>query len=101
MTDDAMRSRAARTSSTLNGSMCRNARSTQVHCYARAGAHRFRVDVRRRREILDRQPERFEERDLVGVATADRPANEQLADLADDVIGLDVAFPQGYEDVAR
>src|SRR5258706_535183 len=64
-------------------------------------AQRFGVDVRRRREIFDREAERLEQRDLLIVAPAFAAADEQLADLGDDVLGADFAVVQRDQDVAR
>ena len=60
----AMRSRAARMSSIVGGSMRRNTRSAELDANAGARRDRLGVDVRRGREIFDRQTERLEQRDL-------------------------------------
>ncbi len=43
-------------------------------------------------EVLGGEPERFEESDVVGGAAPDQAAEQQLADLAQDVVVVDGAF---------
>src|SRR5690348_953475 len=100
-TVDAIRSRAARMSSIVSGSMGRNAHSTQLDFDADLLPLCFPIEEMRRRQILDRKAERLEERNLIVAATARRLADQYLANLADDVIGRDLAVLERNDDVAR
>src|SRR5262245_35381501 len=100
VTVDAIRSRAARTSSSVSGSMCLNPRPAKLDANAGAGAHSLSVDVSRRREIFDRESERLEQRDLFRVAPCGRSANQDFANFADDVIRSDLTGVEWRQQVA-
>src|SRR5688572_31403089 len=78
------------------------AQTAEHHPRARAGGDRAVVDPPRRRDVLDRQAKRLEERDLLRRAAPDdaRRVEEQLADLADDVVVADESFALRHEKVA-
>src|SRR5215475_14738806 len=99
-TVDAIRSRAARTSSSVSGSMCLNPRSAELDADAGTSAHGLSVDVRRRREIFDRESERLEQRDLRRVVPCGRSADQHFANFADDVIRSDLAGLEWCQQVA-
>src|SRR5678816_732057 len=86
-------------SSIVGGSMRRMPRAAERDLGANTQSARFGEDVIRGAEVLDCQAERLEERDLVGVAPRLDLPDENLADLADDVIGGDVAVLERDDDV--
>src|SRR3954464_3118115 len=96
----ARRSRAARTSSIVIGSMRRDDWSTKLNTDSGLRVKGLSVHVRRRGEIFNCQAERFEERDLVCVAARGGAADEHLADLADNVRRLNHTFLQRDENIA-
>src|SRR5262245_28457614 len=99
-TVDAIRSRAARTSSSVSGSMCLNPRPAELDADAGASAHGLSVDVRCRREIFDRESERLEQRDLLRVAPWGRSVDQHFANSTDDVIRSDPAGLDRCQQVA-
>src|SRR5262249_10031022 len=82
----ATRRGAARVASSGTGSIGVVAVSAERQEAAGPGAPGLLVDVAGRRHVLDREAERLEERDLVGRAAARDLADQDLADLAPDVI---------------
>ena len=85
-----MRSRAARMSSSVSGSMRRMARSAQLDANAGAGARRFgarRSDAAARSSIA--RPSDLKSVISSSCRAPGDAADEHLADLADDVIGAD------------
>src|ERR1044071_3342191 len=95
-----MRARAATTSCIASGSMLRMSSPAELDAHSGADAEALGGDVRCRREILDREAERFEQCDVLIVSPTLAAPDEQLADLGDDVLGADVAIMQGDENVA-
>src|SRR5258706_6367861 len=95
-----MRARAARTSSSVGGSMCRMPRSAELDVDARLRAARFGVEEVRGGEILDREPERLEQRDVAVALPAGRLADQHFADFAEDMVGRDLAVLDRRDDVA-
>src|SRR5512141_3107539 len=92
MADPAMRPRAARISSIEGGSIVRVALSSKVEEASGPGRSRLLVDVAGRRDVLDGDAERLEERDVLCRGPAVDAAGQDLADLPDDVVIADGPF---------
>src|SRR6267143_178302 len=88
----AMRSRAFKISSGRGGSTARITQSSQLDGRAGAALERRPVDVVRGGQVLDRDPQRLEERDLIRRASPGNATQKSLADLPDDVILSDRAL---------
>src|SRR2546425_656245 len=80
------RRRAWTISSGPGGSMAGIAPPPQLDRRARARLERLHVHVMRRGQVLDREPQRLEEGDLVRRAPPGHPAQEHFPDLAHDVV---------------
>ena len=61
------------------------AASAELDELAEARAAGLRVDVLRGGDVLDREADRLEERDSVGASASGHRADDDLAELADDV----------------
>src|ERR1700693_4840573 len=77
--DPAMRPRAARMSSRVGGSIVRVAAPSEVEEAPGPGRLRLLVDVAGRRDVLDREAERLEERHFVRRAPSLDPAGQDFA----------------------
>jgi hypothetical protein len=77
------------------------ARAAELYLHAGVRADRFGIEEVRGREILDREPERLEERDVAVDRAAWRLPDQHLADFADDVIRRDLAVLERRDDVTR
>src|SRR5436305_725443 len=96
-----MRSRAARMSSIDGGSMGRTARSAELDVHAAVRSRRFGEEEVRGGEILDGEPERLEQRDVVVALTPRHFAGQHVADFTEDVSLGDLAVRERRDDVAR
>src|SRR5258706_9680967 len=81
----ASRPRAARTSSIVGASSLRMPLPSERDRASGSRVPRLRVDVVRRRQVLDGDAERLEERDLLAVTPPRQLPEEQIPELADDV----------------
>src|SRR5258705_10117506 len=96
-----IRSRARAISSGRGGSTARIARPTEIELYAAASLERFLVDVVCRRQVLDRDSQRLEERDLRRRAPSGHAAEKEIAHFAHDVAIVDRALLLRNQEVAR
>src|SRR6267143_2009174 len=97
--DPAIRSRAARISSGRGGSTAFIAPPPEVDRDPGPALESSSIDVVSRGEILDREPERLEQGDLLLRAPAGNAPQEHAPDLADDVILADRSLGSGDEEV--
>src|SRR6266404_851684 len=98
--DPAMRPRAARMSSSAGGSIVRMAAPSEFQESAGPRGPGLLVDEPGRRDVLDREAERLEERDLVRRPPSPGAAGQHLADLGDDVGVCNGPFLLGDQEVS-
>src|SRR5215471_20928945 len=96
----AIRVRAAKTSSTVGGSMRCNTGPAQLDASAHTCLECLAIHIRRGREILDGQAERLEERDFFFASARWRSPDQHLSNLTDDVIRPDLARLERREEIA-
>src|SRR5689334_16543522 len=101
VTIPASRCRAARMSSSRIWSGVGIAQPTKLEPFARSGGDRAVVDSASRRDVLDGESQRFEQRDLLRRTTSLNAGriDEKLADLAHDVVVTDQPFPLRHEEI--
>src|SRR5437867_3986932 len=93
-----MRSRAARTSSSV-GSAVDVAFAPQLYPGALAGFHSPTIDIVRGGQVLDRQPQRLEEGDLLRRRPPFDLPEQHVAQLADDVVVPQRPLAFGNEEI--
>src|SRR5260221_1649461 len=95
MAEPTRRARAARMSASGMGSRAGMAAASEFDGHSQALFQGLLVDVMRRRQVLHGQPQRLEQRDLVGRGPARDLAKQNFADLAPDVVVADGALLLG------
>src|SRR5579885_3190117 len=96
-------SRAARTSSIVGAAIVRMAFFLSLELQPRAppGGDRRAVDVLGGGQVLDRDPQRLEDRDVLGRDPPRDPQEEKVPQVAQEVVLPERPLLQGDEEVAR